>query len=140
MEPAQKRYRIFASVLAVIAAMVISGLAVLFRYRPETALNAGAAVGCFVLSTLVLAYYLSFHQLLKHKLEKFSTIIVAIISAASIWLVISQTGGLDSPYLALWLAFVAALGVLGRWEPILAAVGTIAVYGINIAKIGRAHV
>ena len=123
-----RRYRIFASVSAFLAAMVAFGIAVAYKLRPDLTRNASAAFACLILALLIVAYYLSFHQILKRKLAAASTIIVALLSAADIWLVIGQTGGLDSPYLALWLGYIGALGVLGRIWPIIAAIGTIAGY------------
>lgn len=118
--------------------MVVFGLGLLYRFRPDLTRNSSAAFACLMLAVLIVGYYLSFHQLLKHKLALASTIVVSILAAANIWLVISQTGGLDSPYLALWLIYIAALGLLGQIWPIVAATITVGIYGLALVS-SHAH-
>jgi len=133
-----ERYHIFATAQAILAAMVVFGLGLLYKLRPDLTRNSSAAFAALMLAVLIVGYYLSFHQLLKRKLVLVSTIIVSVLAAAEIWLVISQTGGLDSPYLAIWLIFIAALGILGAIWPIVAASATVAIYATT-ALVGHTH-
>lgn len=118
--------------------MVVFGLGLLYKVRPDLTRNSSATFAVIMLAALTVGYYLSFHQLLKRKLVGPSTIMVSLLSATNIWLVITQTGGLDSPYLALWLLYLAALGVLGQLWPLVAAGVTIAIYTISLLA-GHAH-
>lgn len=112
--------------------MVAFGLALLYKLRPDLTRNASAAFASLMLSLLLVGYYLSFHQILKRKLVAVSTLIASVLATANIGLVITQTGGFDSPYLALWLVYIAALGVLGRLWPIIAAGLTLVGYVVGI--------
>lgn len=128
VDPNQRRYHIFATIQAVASAMVISGLILLYKLRPDMLRSSSAAFACLMLAILVVAYYLSFHQLLKHRLARISTVIVSVLSAADIWLVISQTGGLDSPYISIWLFYLVGLGTIGRVAPLLVGTATSGLY------------
>ena len=122
--------------LAFLAAMVAFAIAAAYKLRPDLTRSSGAAFACLILAVIIVGYYLSFHQILKRKLIAASTIMVALLGAADIWLVITQTGGLDSPYLAIWLGYIGALGILGRIWPLVAAGGTVVIY---VASIFLSH-
>lgn len=89
-----------------------------------------------VLGAVALVFYLTIYQLTADKHLALSTLVLTIISSVSVLLMVIGTGGLDSPFYALWLLVIVAVGTFGRAQ-IAGVLGiTIMYYVIAVVQEG----
>lgn len=82
-------------------------------------------------SLLALTYFAIGHTLIKKKSGYTSALIMTVLSVANILLLIMGTGGLQSPYFALWLGVIIVAGLFGRNATIAVTASTLAVIGLS---------
>lgn len=82
-------------------------------------------------SLLALAYFAIGHTLIKKKSEYASAVIMTLLSSLNILLLIAGTGGLSSPYFALWLGVIIVAGLFGRKATATVSIGTLGVIGLS---------
>lgn len=80
---------------------------------------------------LALAYFAIGHAFIKKKSEYASAIIMTMLSSLNILLLIAGTGGLGSPYFALWLGVIIVAGLFGRKATIATSAATLGVIGLS---------
>ncbi|HUC87128.1 MAG TPA: ATP-binding protein [Candidatus Saccharimonadales bacterium] len=124
-----QRYAILSLLQAILGAVIVVATALAYELTPATLQNSSLTVSIAGLGALAAIYYLSVHQLLKRRWMRLSTVILSLISAATVFLVIVATGGLDSPYYALWLLGIVIAGVFGGMATGAATIVTLAFYG-----------
>jgi PAS domain S-box-containing protein len=108
-----KNYAVLAWVLAGLNALSLAVAALFYAVQPAALASLLSIEIIAGLNLAVMLYFASVHQLIKKKLLIVSTGLMAIMTAASLGLVIIQTGGLDSPFYAFWLLGVVAAGLFG---------------------------
>lgn len=82
-------------------------------------------------SLLALAYFAVGHGLVRKRSPYASALTMTVMSVFTILLLIAGTGGLGSPYFALWLGVIIVAGLFGRKATIATAVGTLGVIGLS---------
>jgi PAS domain S-box-containing protein len=125
---ATNRYAILSLLEAVLGAVVCGVIALGYKLGDAQLAASSLAVTIAGLGALAVLYYLSIHQLLKHKSAQVSAIVLSCISALTILLVVLATGGLDSPYLSLWLLAIVVAGIFGTTATGTVAGATVVVY------------
>lgn len=89
-----------------------------------------------VLGAVSLVFYLTIFQLTADRHLALSTLVLTIVSSTSILMMVIGTGGLDSPFYALWLLVIVAVGTFGRAQ-IAGVLGiTLMYYVITIVQEG----
>jgi two-component system, OmpR family, sensor histidine kinase VicK len=124
-----QRYAILSLLQAILGAVIVVATATAYALAPNLLQNSSLTVTIAGLGALAAIYYLSVHQLLHQRRLRLSTVILSLISATNIFLVIVATGGLDSPYYALWLLGIVVAGVFGGIATAVATIVTLAFYG-----------
>lgn len=95
-----------------------------YLLTPDSLRNASLTVVIGGFGALALLYYVSLHQLLKKNHLKFSSIMVSLITATTVMLIIIATGGLDSPYYAMWLLGIVVAGFFGAGATLIVVLVT----------------
>ncbi len=96
--------------LGAATAAVIFGL---FRYSPDTLNNLPSAQLIGFLGVAILVYYSTAHQLLRQRHLGGSALILSSLVVGNLILLMSQTGGFDSSYYAVWLIVIVLAGIYG---------------------------
>ena len=84
-----------------------------YRFRPSLVQNLPQAQLIGVMALVGVVYYLTLHQLGKHKYPAVTTLVLTIIVVGDLVFAISQTGWLDSSYFGLWLLVIVLAGLYG---------------------------
>ena len=131
MDQQARNYAILANILGWASGVVAVVIAGIYWLNP-TLLRAGF-VGFLtaVLAATTFGYFISAHQLVKRRALQLSTLLLALATAITIILVIAQTGGLDSPYYALWLLAIIIAGIFGTAATISVTAATIIIYAVD---------
>jgi PAS domain S-box-containing protein len=82
-------------------------------------------------SLVALTYFAIGHTLVKKRSLYASALIMTVLSASNILLLIAGTGGLESPYFALWLGVIIVAGLFGRKATVATSLGTLGVIGLS---------
>lgn len=107
---------------------LVAGVVLLtYRFDPTSLNNAGLTISIAGIGAVTGLYYLSVHQLIKKRYERVSAAALSGISSLNIVLITVASGGLDSPYYALWLLEIVVAGVFG-FEATAIASGVALVY------------
>src|SRR5664280_1611817 len=93
-----RSYRILAAVQGAVGALTAMVIFALYGLRPNLLGDARVSLMAAILGVLGTVYFLTIHQALNRTRLAFSTLVLTIITAMNFILVISSTGGLDSPY------------------------------------------
>ena len=124
-----QNYSTLVNIEAVANALVIIVSTVNLLNTPDTSLvPPQLLIGT---SLLALAYFAIGHTLLKKRSEYASALVMTILSVFNVLLLIAGTGGLGSPYFALWLGVIIVAGLFGRKATILASASTLGVIGLS---------
>ena len=129
-----QRYAILSLLEAALGAVIALAVAILYQISPSSIVDGSLTVTIAGLGALAAAYYLSLHQLLKRTAPMISAIILSVITALNILLVIAATGGLDSPYYALWLLAIVIAGIFGTWSTTTITTITLAFFIYDFIK------
>jgi two-component system, OmpR family, sensor histidine kinase VicK len=125
-EQAARNYRLLAVIQGITGGIVATVIFGLYGIAPQTLSGLGSVLPAAVLGVVGLIYFLTIHQLLSKSKLALSTMILTVITTVNVLLVIISTGGLDSPYYALWLLAIMGAGVFGRAE-------SLGILGITLA-------
>ncbi|MBI3983821.1 PAS domain-containing protein [Candidatus Microgenomates bacterium] len=110
MLPVQtKTYRMFDGILTAISLLLAVAYFGFDRQLPSA--NTALSLYAVVFATSHLVYAASFYQLLKNRSRIGASLIGAILLTANLAILIVGSGGFESPYYALWLILVSALGI-----------------------------
>ena len=126
-----QRYAILTLMQAVLGGVIAAAVFVGYQTDPASIKNPSLAISIAGLGALGAIYYLSVHQMLKVKRLKQSAIAMSAITALNVILVITVSGGLDSPYYALWLLGIVIAGIFGTVATIVAVVITLIYFGFE---------
>ena len=118
MDQQESSYILLARIEAAVSTLVAAIIVILYFLLPNQLPNPQASIILAAIGTITGLYYISAHQLLNKKHLAASTLIISIISACNILVLIIQTGGLNSPFYALWLLAIVAAGLFSGWATI----------------------
>lgn len=120
---------ILASLQAAMGAAIAGIIFALYAFAPHTLGNLSLALVTAVFGGIVFVYYFTIqHILAKRGRLEASTLIMSGLSIINGLIVISATGGLDSPFYSLWLLAIVVAGIFGSTETIVVLVITILYY------------
>jgi len=118
--------------LGAVVAVVIFAL---YGLNPGLLGNRALLLAAAVLGSLAAVYFGTLHQLLKSRLS-LSTLILSVITGVNAVLIITSTGGLDSPFYSLWLLAIVTAGIFGLPETLVVLGVTVAYYGYELVAQG----
>ncbi len=127
------RYSLVTLFQAVFGSVIALSVGVLYKLAPQSLQHGSLTIAIAGLGVVAAAYYLSIHQILKKSRPKLSAIIMSLISATNIVLVIAATGGIDSPYYALWILALVVAGIFGGRSIAAVLVATVGLYGYHLS-------
>ncbi len=127
------RYSLVTLFQAALGGVIAATVLLLYKIAPQSLQSGSLTIAVAGLGLAAAAYYISIHQVLKKKHPKLSGVIISLITAANISLVIAATGGIDSPYYALWVLALLVAGIFGGIAIIVVMAATIAVYGYQLS-------
>lgn len=81
-----------------------------------------------------LLYYLGVHQLIKKKALAWSALFLTLLSCSNLLLLITQTGGLDSPFYSFWLLVIVMTGIFSPFHTLAMVATTTAYFILNFAN------
>jgi PAS domain S-box-containing protein len=123
---------ILALLQAILGALVAIIVFALYGLSPGLLGNASLTLTAAVLGAAVAIYFATLHQIFKKKHLELSTLGLSIFTVMNAILVITATGGLDSPFYSLWLLAIVAAGIFGSFESLTLLGVTIAYYAFSL--------
>ena len=124
-----QRYSILSLLQALLGGVIALATLASYKLAPAAALHQGSlTISIAGLGAVAAIYYLSVHQLVKKRHVQLSSVVLSVITGANIVLVIMASGGLDSPYYALWLLGIVIAGLFGTAATTAAVAVTLAYY------------
>lgn len=111
---------------AILGAMVAVVVFALNGTAPTLIGNTSLAIAAAIIGAATAVFFATLHQVLKHKHLALSALIMSVLSVINAILVITSTGGLDSPYYSIWILIIVGAGIFGATE-------TIVILGITVA-------
>ncbi len=123
---------LLAAIQAGTGGLIAAAIFALYGTRPQLLPDTATSLTAAILGTAGLVYFATIHLLLRRTRLAFSTLILTIITSLNLILVIASTGGLDSPYYALWLLVIVAAGIFGAWQTIAVVILTLAYYSYEL--------
>ena len=136
MDSSNKRYAVLSAILALMGATIAALTAAVYVYSYQKFHNPGLIVALAGCSGVLGIYYISVHQFLKKKHLQLSAAIISALAGVTVLLLIAATGGVDSPYYALWLLGIVVAGFFGRWATGAILAVTLVVFGVEYARYG----
>jgi PAS domain S-box-containing protein len=135
-ETTARNFRILAFTQAIAGGVIAVVFFGLHSIGPSWLPEGSPTLLTAVLGAVALVFYLTIYQLTADKHLALSTLVLTIISSTGILLMVIGTGGLDSPFYALWLLVIVAVGTFGRAQ-IAGVLGiTIMYYLITVVQEG----
>ncbi len=136
----QRSYVVLSRVEAAIGLVVSLIMLIVYSLSPGVMIGLSISYSTAILGVGAVIYYATIHQVLGAKRLAISTLILSVITALNILLIIAQTGGLDSPYYALWLLAIVAAGLFSGTATIVVLSATAVFYLVNLGLTGfNAH-
>ncbi len=133
----QKRnLSILAAVQAALSGLIIAGVILLYALNPSSLTGAVQIETLAGLAMFSLLYYYSLHRFLVRLHQAASTLVLSVVTGINVALLILQTGGLDSPFYALWLVIIVTSGMFGTVYNLIVLGATLAIFGIAWALNG----
>ncbi|HEX7259867.1 MAG TPA: PAS domain-containing protein, partial [Candidatus Saccharimonadia bacterium] len=117
---------------AVLGGVIAATILLLYRIAPQSLENGSLTIVIAGLGLTAIVYYASIHQLLKKNHPKLSGAIISLISAANVGMVIAATGGIDSPYYALWILALLVAGMFGGIAILIVVAATLSLYAYQL--------
>ncbi len=129
MAEQQRQYSltILARVQAALGGLIALVIFAFYTVNPSALNDIGLSLASAILGIAALIYFVTLHLILARTKLALSVLILTIITAVNIILIIATTGGLDSPYYALWLLAIVAAGIFGSIE-VMGVMGVTLVY------------
>jgi len=131
-----RSYIILARVEAAFGLIAALGIFAAYTLWPNLLNDTGASLAAATIGAAAAVYYLTIHQFLGRKLPGLSALLLSVITAVNIVVIIMQTGGLDSPYYALWLLAIVTAGLFSPLATGIVLGGTIIFYVTNLVLHG----
>lgn len=132
-------YHVLARVQAGIGGFIALLFFSLYRYTPEVLSNLQSAQVVMFLGVLSLLYHFTIHLWLRQRYLSASTLIQTILTGSNLFLIISVTGGLESPYYFLWLLMIISLAALGFRYTVAVVAGTLLYYFYETYQTFSSH-
>ena len=136
MDQKLRSYIILARVEAAFGLIAALGIFAAYTLWPNLLNDTGASLAAATIGAAAAVYYLTIHQFLGRKLPGLSALLLSVITAVNIVVIIMQTGGLDSPYYALWLLAIVTAGLFSPLATGIVLGGTIIFYVTNLVLHG----
>jgi PAS domain S-box-containing protein len=127
---------VLARIQAALGASVAVVIFALYRLAPSLLSDQSLSLTAAVLGVIVAVYFLTLHQILQHKRLALSVFAMSIVTVANAVLIITSTGGLDSPYYSLWLLAIVAAGIFGKTETMILLGVTVVYYAYALIAQG----
>lgn len=136
VEQRERSLILLARIQAVINALLAVGIFAFYQLKPGL-LTDGAASGTMaIFGAAGAVYFLTLHQVIGRRRLALSTLILTLVTITNLIMLIAATGGLDSPYYALWLLAIVAAGIFGLIEAVVIVVMTLIYYAIDVLHNG----
>ena len=129
MDAKSRRYAVLAALQGLMGAVIVTATSLVYAFEPSSLQNASLTMAMAICGAIAALYYISIHQFLKKKYLAQSTLFLSLITGLNILLVVSATGGLDSPYYALWLLALVIAGFFGMTATWIVFLLTAAYFG-----------
>ena len=136
MDQKLRSYIILTRAESAFGLIVALGVFAAYSLVPTLLNDTGASLTAAIIGAAAIIYYLTIHQFVARKQPGLSALILSLITAANIIVIIMQTGGLDSPYYALWLLAIVTAGLFSPVATGIVLGGTIIFYLINLVLHG----
>ncbi|HVQ44924.1 MAG TPA: ATP-binding protein [Candidatus Saccharimonadia bacterium] len=124
------------TILARLQAALGAGIAVivfgLYGLVPNLLTDTTLSLTAAILGAFAAVYFGTLHQIFKFSKLALSTLALSIITGMNLVLVITSTGGLDSPFYAFWILAIVVAGIFGVVEIILVGSLTVGYYAYEI--------
>ena len=133
---ANQRYAILTLFQAALGGIIAVATFTAYQVDPASLQNSSLTIVIAGFGALAVLYYVTVHQLIKKQHPALSAVIMSCITAANILLVITATGGLDSPYYTLWLLSIVVAGTFGLVATAITAGVTVAFYAYEFMRHG----
>jgi PAS domain S-box-containing protein len=133
-EHKQRNLVVLVRTEAILGGLLAAGVFAMMSFSPGLVSNSEIALVSAVLGSVGTTYYLTLHQIIGRWRLGISAFILTLITAANFALIITATGGLDSPYYALWLLAIAISGVFGGGYTVGALLITLIYYAYNFLQ------
>ncbi|HEX3082813.1 MAG TPA: hypothetical protein VHQ86_06245, partial [Candidatus Saccharimonadia bacterium] len=127
---------ILARILAVTGALIAVTVFGMYGFKPSLLPDTSISLTAAILGALAAVYFVTIHQVLKARHFALSTMILSIVIAVNLLLIITSTGGLDSPFYSFWLLAIVITGIFGTVEIITIAGLTIVYYAFQLILQG----
>lgn len=132
MDLLTRRYTILSTLLAALGAVTALVTLLIFFITPNrTAQDMTLAIMLGGCGAAVFLYFISFHQILKKNHIILSTAIMSILSGLLELILITATGGLDSPYYSLWIMAIVIAGFFGQRATLIVSTATLLYFGYD---------
>ena len=131
-----RSFTILARVLAAIGATIAIVVFAVYGFAPSKIPDSTLSLATAILGAIAAVYFLTLHLALKNTHLALSTLILSSITGVNLVLVISSTGGLDSPFYSFWLLAIVAAGIFGRNEIIVILSLTLVYYAFELFHQG----
>ncbi len=118
---------ILARLQAAIGAAVAIVIFAIYGLKPALLSDISLSLSAAILGAIAAVYFVTLHLVLKRTHPAISTLILSIITALNLVLIITSTGGLDSPFYSFWLLAIVLAGIFGLIE-IIAVVSLTLIY------------
>lgn len=129
-------YVILVRVQAAFGLLVALGVFAAYALMPSLLSDTGASFAAAILGVVAAVYYATIHQFVGRRSPAISALIMSIVAALNILIIIMQTGGLDSPYYALWLLAIVTAGLFSALATSIVLGGTVIFYLTNLVLHG----
>jgi PAS domain S-box-containing protein len=118
VEQRERSLILLARVQAALNGLIVVGIFALYGLSPAALTGASGTLAIAIIGAIGLIYYLTFHQVIGRRWLAASSLTLTLITAGNVLFIIATTGGLDSPYYALWLLAIVVAGLFGLRETI----------------------
>lgn len=109
---------ILARLHAAVGATLAAGVFGLYQWYPNTVGHNALVLTAAILGALNAVYFLTIHQVVRSVNLSRSALIMSFISIGNLGIIVMSTGGLDSPYFALWPLAIVISGIFGSKQTI----------------------
>ncbi len=119
---------ILARLEAAIGGAIAIAVFAFYALAPNLLLDTSLSLAAAILGAIAAVYFVTLHLVLRHRHLALSTLVLSIITAINLVLIITATGGLDSPFYSFWLLAIVIAGLFGLTEIIVVMSLTLVYY------------
>lgn len=129
LDSRSRSLNLLAMLEAALGAAVAGVVFALYFFAPDTLSNPTLALTSAVLGIVAVLYFFTVHHFMQQRGRlDMSALIMSVITIIYGLIIISTTGGLDSPFYSLWLLAIVAAGIFGMTETITLLIITVLYY------------